>query len=390
MAFFNLNRNTERTISLSNEYNVLNFLNGLDDDEYISADFALRNSDIYSIVFLLSMDLANCEFKANKGKYQALLNKPTQTVNPHGFWESMFAQLLLDGNAYAYRWRNQNGTDNYWEYLRPSQVEPMLLEDGSSMVYNISFDEPEIGFMQNVPQSDMIHFRLMSRNGGKTGISPLTALINEAQIQDQSNSLTKNALNRAILSPGVLSVIHGGLLSQKEKAARSRNFMRQVNNSNGGPIVLDDLETYTPLEMKADVAKLLAQVDWTTTQIAKVYGVPDSYLNGQGDQQSSLAMIQGFYSNALNRYAQVIASELNFKLNANIKVNIRPAVDPNGDTFATVLAGMDKDGVLTNSQVVTMLEDINFFPDKVPEPLSDETQPALEGGETNGQNTGQG
>ena len=75
----------------------------------------------------------------------------------------MFAQLLLDGNAYAYRWRNQNGTDNYWEYLRPSQVEPMLLEDGSSMVYNISFDEPEIGFMQNVPQSDMIHFRLMSR-----------------------------------------------------------------------------------------------------------------------------------------------------------------------------------------------------------------------------------
>lgn len=165
--------------------------------------------------------------------------------------------------------------------------------------------------------------------------------------------------------------------------------MRQVNNSNGGPIVLDDLETYTPLEMKADVAKLLAQVDWTTTQIAKVYGVPDSYLNGQGDQQSSLTMIQGFYSNALNRYAQAIASELNFKLNANIKVNIRPAVDPNGDTFATVLAGMDKDGILTNSQVVSMLEDMNFFPDKVPEPLNSEVQPA-EGGETDGQDSSQG
>ena len=81
---------------------------------------------------------------------------------------------------------------------------------------------------------------------------------------------------------------------------------------------------------------------------------------------------------------------MNFKLNANIKVNIRPAVDPNGDTFATILSGMDKDGVLTNSQVVTMLEDINFFPDKVPEPLSNETQPALEGGETNGQDTSQG
>lgn len=142
--------------------------------------------------------------------------------------------------------------------------------------------------------------------------------------------------------------------------------------------------------MKADVAKLLAQVDWTTTQIAKVYGVPDSYLNGQGDQQSSLTMIQGFYSNALNRYAQAIASELNFKLNANIKVNIRPAVDPNGDTFATVLAGMDKDGILTNSQVVSMLEDMNFFPEKVPEPLDKEVTPPVEGGENDDQNSGKG
>lgn len=366
MAFFNLNKNTTRTISLSNDYNVLNFLKGLSDDDYVSADIALRNSDIYSIIFLLSMDLANCEFKADKGKYQALLDNPTNTANPHGFWESMFAQLLLDGNAYAYRWRNQNATDSHWEYLRPSQVEPMLLEDGSSMVYNISFDEPEIGFMENVPQNDMIHFRLMSRNGGKTGISPLSALLNEAEIQDQSNNLTKNALRQAILSPGVLSVTHGGLLSQKEKAARSRQFMNQVNSSGGGPIVLDDLETYTPLEMKADVAKLLSQVDWTTTQIAKVYGVPDSYLNGQGDQQSSLTMIQGFYANALNRYAQSIASELNTKLNTNISVNIRPATDPNGDTFASILATMDKNGILTNDQVVSILEDLNFFPVKVP------------------------
>ena len=91
-------------------------------------------------------------------------------------------------------------------------------------------------------------------------------------------------------------------------------------------------------------------------------------------------MIQGFYSNALNRYAQAIVSELNTKLTANIQVNIRPAVDPNGDTFATILAGMDKDGILSNEQVISQLEFTNFFAGPVPK-----TAP-LKGGETDGTN----
>ena len=44
--------------------------------------------------------------------------------------------------------RNSNGTDTQWEYLRPSQVAPFLLEDGSGLVYNVTFDGPEIGYRQ--------------------------------------------------------------------------------------------------------------------------------------------------------------------------------------------------------------------------------------------------
>lgn len=373
-------------IPLSDDYAAINFLKGNITNGYVNATEALLNSSIYAIVSQLSADLANCVIKADKPKIQALINNPSVTANAHGFWQGMYVQLLLDGNAYAYRWRNVNGTDKYLEYLRPSQVQPMLLEDGSGLVYNINFDEPDVGFMQNVPQSDVIHFRLLSQNGGKTGTSPLLALSNEMNIQEQSNSLTLNALNRAILSPGVLKIQKGGLLNDKQKASRSRQFINQVNSSNGGPIVLDDLEDYQPLELKADVAKLLSQTNWTATQIAKVYGLPDTYVNGQGDQQSSLQMIQGYYANALNRYAQAIVSEFNCKFNATIKVNIRPATDPNGDTFATILGALDKDGVLSNEQVTTMLEAVDYFPVKLP-PVK---APATEGGENNGTNTNQG
>ena len=280
---------------------IVNFLTPNGQHDYVSATDALKNSDIYSVVSQLSGDLATVQLSANMPRAQGILNNPSNTANGHAFWQSMFAQLLLGGECFAYRWRNRNGLDMRWEYLRPSQVEAYLLEDGSGLFYTVTFDETRLGVREYVPQGDMIHIRLTGINGGKTGISPLEALTSELQIKDASNDLTLAALARSISAPGVLSIQHGGLLSEKMKAIRSRNFMRQVNKSNGGPVVIDQLEEYKPLEMKADVTKLLSQTDWTSRQIAKVFGIPDSYLNGQGDQQSNIDQIKGMYANALNR-----------------------------------------------------------------------------------------
>lgn len=355
---------------------IVNFLSPNGQYDYVSASDALKNSDIYSVVSQLSGDLATVQLSANMPRAQGILNNPSSTANGHAFWQSMFAQLLLGGECFAYRWRNRNGLDVRWEYLRPSQVETYLLEDGSGLTYTVTFDETQLGVRQYVPQSDMIHIRLTGINGGQTGISPLEALTSELQIKDSSNSLTLAALSRSISAPGVLSMKHGGLLDEKRKAARSREFMRQVNKSNGGPVVLDELEEYSSLEMKADVTKLLSQTDWTSRQIAKVFGIPDSYLNGQGDQQSSIDQIKGMYANALNRYMQCVVSELDNKLNANITANLRPAIDPLGDAFATTLSGLAKDGTIANNQATWVLQQLGYFPADMPEAI----QPAEGGG----------
>lgn len=355
---------------------IVNFLKPNGQRDYVSATDALKNSDIYSVVSQLSGDLATVQLSTNMPRAQGILNNPSSTASGHTFWQSMFSQLLLGGECFAYRWRNVNGVDLRWEYLRPSQVETYLLEDGSGLTYTVTFDETQLGVRQYVPQGDMIHIRLTGINGGQTGISPLEALTSELQIKDASNDLTLAALARSISAPGVLSIQHGGLLSEKMKASRSRNFMRQVNTSNGGPVVIDELEEYKPLEMKADVTKLLSQTDWTSKQIAKVFGIPDSYLNGQGDQQSSIDQIKGMYANALNRYMQCIVSELDNKLNATITANLRPAIDPLGDTFATTLSGLAKDGTIANNQATWVLQQLGYFPADMPEAI----QPAEGGG----------
>ena len=361
------NQKVSPGLTIADDTDILHFLNPDGSDKYVDARTALKNSDIYSIVFQLSSDLANGKLIADGPRAQGILNNPTQTSNAHAFWQSMFAQLLLGGEAFAYRWRNQNGTEMTWEYLRPSQVTPFLLEDGSGLIYNITFDEPEIGLMQAVPQSNLIHIRLISQNGGKTGISPLSALANELQIKDQSNKLTLSALGRSIVAPGILSIKHGGLLSDKEKASRSRQFIKQTSASDNGPIVLDDLEEYTPLEVKSNVAQLLNQVSWTGAQIAKVYGVSDSIINGQGDQQSSIQMMGNAYVKSLSRYANAITSELNDKLNANIKLDLRSAIDPLGDEYASTIANLQKNGTLGANQAAWLLQQANYLPDDMPE-----------------------
>lgn len=354
-------------LSIAEDNDVLHFLNPDNKSKYVNARTALKNSDIYSLIYQLSADMADAKFIAESSRTQGILDNPTLTSNVHAFWQSMFAQLLLGGEAYAYRWRNNNGTDTQWEYLRPSQVTPFLLEDGSGLIYNVTFDEPAVGYQQAIPQGDMIHFRLLSQNGGKTGISPLASLADELAIRDSSNRLTLAALGRSIMAPGVLSITKGGLLNGKMKAKRSKEFMKQMNDSDNRPIVLDDLEKYEPLEIQGNVAQLLNQASWTGAQIAKAYGVSDSVINGQGDQQSSIDMMNANYLQSLSRFTKSVTAELNNKLAGSIKMDLRPVIDPTGDAYVTSISNLQKNGTIGANQATWLLQQAGYLPENMPE-----------------------
>lgn len=378
MPLFKIHSKTPTAYSISEDTDIVNFLTGKQDG-YVSAEKALQNSDLYSIVWQLASDIAGTKYQANTSRMQNLIDQPDLITNGYAFWLAEAAQLLLTGNAYAFRWKNVNGVDLKWEYLRPSQVETQLLDDGSGLVYDVNFDEPDIGPMYNVPQANILHFKLLSKTGGKTGFSPLTALKDEFKIKDASNRLTLNSLQKSVEAPGILTVQGGGLLNWKKKSARSREFMKQINGSSDGPIVLDDLETYQPLEVKSDVAKLLSQADWTGKQIAKVFGVPDSIINGQGDQQSSIAMMGGQYAKALNRYVKAITSELNAKLHVEVKADIRPAIDATGDAFADTIGNLAKNNAIAMNQATYVLQQTGYLPKNLP-------KAQIEGGEVNEEN----
>lgn len=336
------------------------------ESEWVSARIALRNSDLFSIILQLSNDLANIKLTAEKKRNQGIIDNPSTNANRHGFWQSMYAQLLLGGEAFAYRWRNPNGADIKWEFLRPSQVNTYYFEYENGMYYNVTFEDPTISPILQAPQSDLIHLRLLSIDGGRTGLSPLYALGRETKIQKASERLTLSALKNSMSTNGVLKIKNGGLLDDKTKSARARSFMKRSRS--GGPVVIDDLEDFLPLEIKSNVAQLLSQTDWTSKQFAKVYGIPDSYIGGQGDQQSSIQQISGMYASALNRYISPTVSELDYKLNDHIKINMRPAIDPLGDSYLTSINMATRYGTLAQNQSVYILQQAGYIPENLPEP----------------------
>ncbi|AVI94100.1 HK97 family phage portal protein [Oenococcus oeni] len=357
---FHIRDSTAKTsIPIESWTNIMDFLDP-DKGHFISAYKALRNPDIQSAVMQISGDLATAELKADATRAQGILNNPSVLSNARTFWVTMFAQMILGGEAFAYRWRNANGTDDHWEYLRPSQVQTFELSDGSGLVYNLSFDEPDIGLIQNVPQADVINFRLFSMNA-ISGFNPLYSLFNTLNIKNQSDSLTLKALSQAVTTNSVLQV--PAKIDDKYSMARSKTLAKQLQTSGGLPVVLAEGETLTPLEIRSNISALLSQVDWTSTQVAKAFQIPDSYLNGQGDQQSSVGQIEGLYANTLNRDMNAVLSELNNKLNANVTADIRKAVDPFGNSYATALLTSKN---LTADQVSFALQKSGYLPDGMP------------------------
>ena len=69
----------------------------------------------------------------------------------------------------------------------------------------------------------------------------------------------------------------------------------------------------------------------------------------------------------MSRFAKAIDSELSNKLTGNVKLDLRPAVDPLGDTFAGTIASLVKSNALTGNQAAYVLKRMEYLPDKLPQ-----------------------
>ncbi|MFT8861272.1 phage portal protein [Schleiferilactobacillus harbinensis] len=297
----------------------------------VDASTALNNSDLYAVVNLLSSDIASANFDV-PAPFDKVVASPNNLISSFNFWQSVVAQMLLDGNAYVAITKGSNNIPTKLEMAPATSVIVTLADSSSAISYAVNWGD-ERGTI-NYASTDMLHFRLLASgtNGQQyIGVSPLQSIASQVNIQDYANRLTLSTIKNAI-NPSTVIKVNEGALSQEEKEATRKAFEAANTGDNAGrPLVLDQLYDVQNLAINADVSKFLTSNDWSKTQIGKVFGVPDSYLNGQGDQQSSLDMTKSLYSNTLRRYVKPLESEMSAKFGVPVNIDESQAVDSDND-----------------------------------------------------------
>lgn len=320
----------KRSQSIRGSGSLFSIANGqmLSGDAYISAERALKNSDVWTAVNLISSDIARVKFHSDKKSVDKILQKPSRLANRFNFFQSMVAQMLLDGNAYAVRRNGTNG--EYLEFVPPSHINEYLSDDGQTITYDIIFNGTQEGDLKNVPSDDVIHLKLLSTNGGMSGKSPLTALINELVLQEGNNKLTNAVFSKSANPSATLKLNTGNKLNRDARENIRKEFEEANTGANAGRVmIMDGTFDYSQLEVKSDIAKLLTTTDWTSAQIAKAFMLPSDML-GSESEHSNADQIRATYNNTIGRYLAPTLEELSMKYGVQIIADIREATDLDG------------------------------------------------------------
>lgn len=338
----------KRSSITPNNYYPFTISNGsIVPNSLVDATEALKNSDLYAVTSLISSDIAGTTFTGNK-IFSDVLNKPTHLTNAFSFWQTALLNLLLNGNMFLAKQKDNQGLMTSLRLIPSNAITIDLTNDVLTYEVLQFGDYPSAVY----PAEDMIHVKVMAYGvdtlHNLVGHSPLESLTSEISQQKEANRLTLSTLKGA-LNPTSLIKIPQGTLSPEAKDAVRGEFERANSGNNSGRVmVLDQSADFSTVSINADVANYLNSMNWGRTQIAKAFGVSDSYLNGTGDQQSSLEQIKDLYVNALNRYIEPLIAELKMKLDTSIGLDMSSITDYSNTTFkADILNFVDKEIIST-------------------------------------------
>ena len=338
----------------------------------VDVNQAFKNSDVFTVVERISSDIAACRF--NGQQYQALLDNPFHLMNPYAGWQEVLIQLLLNGNSYVVIHRDKQQKASWLEPVPSDDVSLTLQDNATDIIYRVHYTDERAD--KDYLSADVLHFKLVTPGmdvNQYTGVSPLMALVPELGIQDNSKKLTLTSLIHA-LAPTNIYTTPNAITEPGAKDKIREAFEKANTGDNAGRVMIMDagakLET---IDVTPNVAKLLDNATFSQTQIAKAFGIPDSYLNGQGDQQSSIEMIRSLYQNALTMYIRPIESELSYKLGAPVKLDVTSAIDVDHQQELTNIQNLAKAGLMTPRQAFGLMLAHDIMPglDVQPEDLAE-------------------
>ncbi|PNZ17397.1 phage portal protein [Staphylococcus succinus subsp. succinus] len=277
---------------------------------------ALKNSDIFTAIDIISKDIASTSIKFNDRdnyldadkKILKLMNKrPNPYLDAWHFKYIIVANMLLNGNSYIEIVRNEKGEPIELYHMQNSATSIQQVDDKIKYHYIDEID----GHIQ-LDVEDVLHFRMFSLDGFN-GYSPLFSLANEIGISMGS----KQFLNDFFRNGGTATAVvkyQDGRYSDEELGLIKQNFENSQLKNNSGLVMLDDTMDFKRLEVPTEVLNFLNSYKFSTQQVAKVFGLPTSKLAIENVNTSIKDSGIEYYRNTLYPIFSMMNAEIEEKL----------------------------------------------------------------------------
>ncbi|KPJ22194.1 phage portal protein [Streptococcus phocae subsp. phocae] len=316
---------------------------------------ALKNSDVLTATSIIAGDIArfplvkkdvNGDIIHDEDINYLLNVKSTKNASARTWKFAMAVNAILTGNSFSRILRDpKTGQALQFQFYRPSET---TVEETDSHEIVYTFTDSLTGKQIKCFAHDVVHWKFFSHDT-ILGRSPLLSLGDEIDLQ-------KGGINTLIkffkdgFSSGILKMKGAQLSGEARKRARVEFEKMREGAIGGSPLVFDDTQEYTPLQIDTNVLQLITSNNFSTAQIAKALRVPSYKLGVNSPNQSVAQLMEDYVTNDLPFYFDAITSEIGLK---TLSDSDKRVYRIEFDTRSVTGRNVDEIVKLVNNQILT-------------------------------------
>lgn len=295
----------------------------------------IANAVVHRAVRLIAENAAACRFVVFDGADESeahplaqLMTRPNPRQDGAAFFETLYAHLLLAGNAYVEAVTLDDAVREL-HALRPDRMKLIAGSDGWAEAYEYSVNGRSLRFDQAAsPVPPILHLSFFHPLDDHYGLAPIDAAATALDTHNASAKWNKALLDNAARPCGALvyagpdSAVLSDTQFDRLKRELESNYQGAVNA--GRPLLLEGGLDWKPMALTPKDMDFLEARQMAAREIALAFGVPPMLLGIPGD----------------NTYANFAEANRVF-----FRQTVLPLAARTGNALAQWLAGRDGEDI---------------------------------------------
>jgi HK97 family phage portal protein len=266
-----------------------------------------------------------------------LFFQPNALQSEFDFWEFVILQLMLAGNSFVQKIRNNSGqVVQLWPVTKPQQMQVIIDDDGQIIAWQYQSLRGAI----QIPPSEIIHFKLPRYDDLYFGYAPMAVAVRSVERNNKSMDFIDTFFDNAAVPQGLLKTKKQ--LETYEAERYAKLFKAKYSGSGRFDIAVLDNETeYQKMGMGPGELEMPSLNALDESKICQIFGIPPVLIHAMiGLENSTYNNISTLRELVWDLNLSPLFTRLQDKLNSELAVDfgLMPSNMPFQWDFSKVLA----------------------------------------------------